>query len=181
MEPGERAHCFNNVCVNNRRNTLTKSNLSAAFVSVLMATAPLAYAQSNMAPRTTATATNPAENAIQSDQFRASKMIGSTVYDVQNRDIGKVEDLVIDKGGRVSSAVVDVGTFLGMGGKYVAVPLIAIKTDNNRLTLDMTKDQLKQAQSYQLENTDTGAGSSTSPVTGGHLGSGSGTTRAPRE
>ena len=51
-------------------------------------------------------------------------MIGSTVYDVQNRDIGSVKDLVINKDGRVAAAVVDVGTFLGMGGKYVAVPLM---------------------------------------------------------
>ena len=163
---------------------LTKSHAAAAFAAVLMATAPIAFAQSNTAPRTTtaptatdATATNPSADRIQSDQFRASKMIGSTVYDVQNRDIGKIEDLIIDRDGRVSSAVVDVGTFLGMGGKYVAVPLDNIKTDNNRLTLDMTKEQLKQAQDYHLTNDNTGAGSSTSPVTGGHLGSGSGTNR----
>jgi hypothetical protein len=41
----------------------------------------------------------------------------------------------------------------------------------------MTKEQLQQAQAYNLENADTGSGSSTSPVTGGHLGSGSGTNR----
>jgi len=162
---------------------LTKSHAAAAFAAVLMATAPLAFAQSNTAPSTTApmatdaTSANPAGDRIQSDQFRASKMIGSTVYDVQNRDIGKVEDLIVDRDGRVASAVVDVGTFLGMGGKYVAVPLANIKSDNNRLTLDMTKEQLKQAQAYHLTNDNTGAGSSTSPVTGGHLGSGSGTNR----
>jgi sporulation protein YlmC with PRC-barrel domain len=114
---------------------------------------------------------------IQNDQIRASKMLGSTVYDLQNRDIGSVKDLIIDKDGRVAAAVIDVGTFLGMGGKYVAVPLDAIKTDNNRLTLDMTKEQLQQAQAYNLANSNTGAGSTTSPVSGGHLGSASGTSR----
>jgi len=39
--------------------------------------------------------------------------------------------------------VVDVGSFLGVGGKYVAVPPTDIKTDNNRLTLDRTKEQLQ--------------------------------------
>ncbi len=114
---------------------------------------------------------------IQSNQFRASKMLGSTVYDMHNSDIGSVKDLIIDKDGRVAAAVVDVGTFLGMGGKYVAVPLSDIKTDNNRLTLDMTKEQLKQARQYHLANDNTGAGSTTSPVTGGHLGSASGTNK----
>jgi sporulation protein YlmC with PRC-barrel domain len=150
---------------------LNKSNMAAAFAAILMATAPLAYAQTGRME------TNPIGTAIHSDEFRASKMLGSAVYDVQNRDIGKVSDLVINKDGRVDAAVVDVGSFLGMGGKYVAVPLSDIKTDNNRLTLDMTKEQLQQARNYRLENTNTGSGSTTSPVTGGHLGTESGTNR----
>ena len=97
-------------------------------------------------------------------------MMGSTVYDVQNRDIGKVKDLVLNKDGKIDAVVLDVGTFLGMGGKYVAVPLTDIKTDNNRLTLDRTKEQLQQMAAYQIENPNTGAGSSTSPPTGGQLG-----------
>lgn len=155
---------------------MTKSNITATVAAILMATSPLAYAQSTTAPReVTATATNPTGTQIRTDQVRASKMLGSTVYEVQNRDIGSIRDLIIDKDGRVSAAIV--GTFLGMGGKYVAVPLDAIRTDNNRLTLDITKEQLQQAQAYNLENTDTGSGSTTSPVTGGHLGSASGTSR----
>ncbi|HXC91130.1 MAG TPA: PRC-barrel domain-containing protein [Stellaceae bacterium] len=157
---------------------MTKSNLTAAVAAILMATSPLAYAQSATATHeTSAAVTSPVGAQIQSDQVRASKMLGSTVYDVQNRDIGSVKDLIIDKDGRVAAAVVDVGTFLGMGGKYVAVPLSAIKTDNNRLTLDMTKEQLQQAEAYNLTNNNTGSGSTTSPVTGGHLGSASGTNR----
>ena len=50
-----------------------------------------------------------------------------------------------------------------MGGKYVAVPLTDIKTDNNRVTLDRTKEQLQQIAAYQLENPNTAAGSTTSP------------------
>ena len=97
-------------------------------------------------------------------------MIGSTVYDSQNRSIGKVSDLVLNRNGSVDVVVVDVGSFLGVGGKYVAVPLTDIKTDNKRLTLDRSKEQLQAMAAYQLENPDTGAGKSTSPATGGHLG-----------
>lgn len=53
-----------------------------------------------------------------------------------------------------------------MGGKYVDVSTRDLKTDHNRLTLDLTKEQLQQAQNYCLENSNTGAGSSTSPVHG---------------
>jgi sporulation protein YlmC with PRC-barrel domain len=145
--------------------------MTAAAAALFMATAPLAYAQP--AAHETTVAMVSSSGVIQSDQIRASKIIGSSVYDVQNRDIGKVQDVILDRDGRVAAVVVDVGTFLGMGGKDVAVQLSDIKSDNNRLTLDITKEQLQQAQAYQLENPDTGAGSSTSPVHGGQLGSGS--------
>ena len=141
--------------------------MTAVFAALVAAAAPAAYAQTSTLPATHTAVTN---HMIQSDEIRASKMMGSTVYDVQNRDIGKVKDLVVNKDGKIDAVVLDVGTFLGMGGKYVAVPLTDIKTDNNRLTLDRTKEQLQQMAAYQLENPNTGAGTSTSPTTGGHLG-----------
>jgi len=114
---------------------------------------------------------------IQSDEIRASKMIDSAVYDVRNRKIGSVQDLVLDRSGKIDAVVVDVGSLLGMGGKNVAVPLSDIKTDNNRLTLDRTKEQLQQMAEYRLEDRNSGAGTSTSPAQGGRLGTGGSTTR----
>jgi len=150
---------------------VSSSHIAAAFATLLVATAPVAYAAETATPSRTMAATG-GETMIQPDQIRASKMIGSAVYDVQNRRIGRVKDLVLDRDGQVASVVVDVGAFLGMGGKYVAVSPRDLKTDHNRLTLDLTKEQLQQAQNYRLENPNTGAGTSTSPVHGGHLGSG---------
>ena len=146
---------------------MSKATMTAVFAAIVAAAAPGAFAQTSTMPATHTTVTN---HIIQSDEFRASKMLGSAVYDMQNRDIGKVSDLILNKDGKVDAVVVDVGTFLGMGGKRVAVPLSDIKTDHNRLTLDRTKEQLKQMAAYELENPDTGAGTSTSPTTGGHLG-----------
>jgi len=140
---------------------------TAGFAAIIAAAAPAVYAQTSTMPATHAAVTS---HIIQSDEVRASKMIGSTVYDLQNRNIGKVSDLVLNKNGAVDVVVLDVGSFLGMGGKYVGIPISDIKTDNNRLTLDRTKVQLQQMAAYQLENPDTGAGTSSSPATGGHLG-----------
>jgi sporulation protein YlmC with PRC-barrel domain len=145
-------------------STATKT---AVFAAIIAATAPAAYAQTRPMPETRVAATS---HIIQPDEVRASKMIGSTVYDLHNRSIGTVKDLVLDKTGRVGSVVLDVGSFLGMGGKYVAVPISDIKADNNRLTLDRTKEQLQQMAAYELENPETGAGTSPSPPTGGNLG-----------
>lgn len=97
-------------------------------------------------------------------------MIGSTVYDTQNRSIGSIKDLVLNKDGKVADVVIDVGSVLGVGGKYVAVAMNDVKADNNRLTLDRTKEQLQQMTEYRLEDRNTGAGTSTSPTTGGQLG-----------
>ena len=151
---------------------MTKT-MSAIALALLLGAAPVAYAQTVQHPTNAQmTNANRAEETIQADQIRASKMIGSSVYDVQNRNIGKVRDLVLDKDGKIAAVVVDVGTFLGMGGKSVAVKLSDLKTDNNRITLDRTKEQLQQMANYRLENRNTGAGSTTSPVHGGKLGSG---------
>ena len=157
---------------------MTKT-MSAVAVAMLLGTMPIAYAQAPHPATATphpataqSTTVNRAEETIQTDQIRASKMIGSMVYDVQNRKIGKVQELVLNRDGKIAAVVVDVGTFLGMGGKSVAVQLSDVKTDNNRLTLDRTKEQLQQMANYRLENRNTGAGSTASPVHGGKLGAG---------
>ena len=131
---------------------MPKTALTTAF-AVMMAVAPAAFAQ------TTAPMQNPHVNRTTQSAFtttsgdlRASELIGSTVYDVQNQDIGSVKDVVLGHDGKVSAVVIDVGAFLGMGGKYVGVSLNDLKTDNNRLTLAQTKSQLQSAQPYHLTN-----------------------------
>jgi sporulation protein YlmC with PRC-barrel domain len=151
----------------NQEENMSNAPRTAIFAAIIAAAAPGAYAQTSTMPATHAAVTS---HIIQSDEVRASKVIGSTVYDLQNRNIGKVSDLVLNKDGTVDVVVLDVGSFLGLGGKYVAIPISDLKTDNNRLTLDRTKEQLQQMAAYQLENPDTGTGSSTSPATGGRLG-----------
>ena len=146
---------------------MSKATNAAVFAAIIAAAAPAAYAQTRTMPETRTAVTS---NMIQPDEVRASKMIGSTVYDVQNRSIGSVKDIVFNRTGNVDAVVVDVGSFLGVGGKYVAVPINDIKTDNNRLTLDRSKEQLQQMAKYELENPNTGAGTSPSPTTGGSLG-----------
>jgi sporulation protein YlmC with PRC-barrel domain len=138
---------------------MNKNFASAAIIGGLLAFGSVAQAAESTS------------HTIGVGQMRASKVIGASVYDLHNQKIGDVKDLVLDKSGKVADVVVDVGAFLGMGGKNVAVHMSDIKTDNNRLTLDRTKSQLQQVAEYRLTDRDTGAGSSASPVTGGTAGS----------
>src|SRR5882762_5235279 len=150
---------------------MSKLSMTATFAAILATVMPVAYAQTRATPEThAAVMSGEPGRIIQPDEIRASKMIGATVYDVQNRNIGSVKDLVLNRSGAVDAVVVDVGSFLGMGGKYIAIPLSDLKTDNNRLTLDRTKEQLQQMAKYEIENPNTGAGTSPSPTTGGSLG-----------
>ena len=147
------------------------STLAAAMAVALAGASPLALAQG---ARIEHRATTDSVTMIQPDQVRASKIVGAAVYDRNNVKIGSVDDLVLDRDGRVALVAVSVGGFLGAGSKDVAVSFNEIKTDHNRLTLDVTKQRLQQMAEYRLTNRNTGAGTTESPVHGGHLGSGSG-------
>jgi len=90
------------------------------------------------------------------DQIRASTMIGQAVYAPDNKSIGTVADLVMQKDGNTRAALVDVGGFLGIGSKRVAIPFDQIKVvpdsqNNNapRLTVAMTRAELEQAPAWQ--------------------------------
>ncbi len=153
---------------------LKSLSATAALAIGLALAVPAAHAadnQRNTANQQGATATNPAgSDMIKPDQMRASKVIGANVYDRNNEKIGTVQDIVMDRDGKVAAVVVGVGGFLGIGEKDVGVRMSDINTDNNRLTLDRTKDQLQQAANYQLTDRSTGAGTTASPVHGGQAG-----------
>ena len=52
-----------------------------------------------------------------------SKLIGESVINRDNEDLGKIHELVIDaQSGRLAYAVLSFGGFLGMGSKLFALP-----------------------------------------------------------
>jgi hypothetical protein len=71
---------------------------------------------------------------------------------------------------RVAEVVVAVGSFLGFGGRYVAVRMSDLNSNNNRLILDRTKGQLQRMAEYHLLDQKAEAGTS-SPAAGDRLGS----------
>jgi sporulation protein YlmC with PRC-barrel domain len=139
--------------------------LKTLALAAIFATAAAAGAQ----PEAPLEASRPAgSHTIEPGQIRASKLIGSEVYNARDAKIGKVQELILDKDGKVSAVVVDVA-FVGFGDKYVAVNMSDLAISNNRLTLDRTRDQLQQMASYKFENEheSTAAGPS-SPNPGAH-------------
>src|SRR5205807_362886 len=123
-------------------------------------------------------ATHVTVTQLQPGQIRATQMDGSTVYDAQNQKVGDIKDIILDRDGKVAAVVLDVGAFLGIGGKNVAIGMSDLKitqNDNNkpRFTVDMTKDQLKSAQAYDLNgpSRNSSSGSTTAPSSRSNTGS----------
>lgn len=80
--------------------------------------------------------------------IRAKKAIGTGVKDVSGENVGKVEDIVLDKtSNNIMFAVVSCGGVLGMGEKHLAVPWASLDydKDENAYCVNQTKDQLKAA------------------------------------
>ena len=59
--------------------------------------------------------------------WRASGLVGATVYNDQGNSIGTISDLLLSSDGTTQNAVLSVGGFLGVGSKLVEVPFKNIK------------------------------------------------------
>ncbi|MBS0190377.1 MAG: PRC-barrel domain-containing protein [Phycisphaerales bacterium] len=84
----------------------------------------------------------------------ADHLRGSKVENANKDNVGKVDDLLIERGsGVITYVVLDAGGFLGIGTKQVAVPFTSFGWDaeNNRLTLEATKEQVKSWPEFQKE------------------------------
>jgi sporulation protein YlmC with PRC-barrel domain len=89
----------------------------------------------------------------------ASEVKGARVINLQNEDIGDIDELLIEPAtGQVRFAVVSVGGFLGLGSTRVAVPWSAFQTVTEggkiRYTLDATRERLEKAPRIQGKNYD---------------------------
>ena len=60
-------------------------------------------------------------------QWRAPKLVGVGVYGPDDKQIGKIDDLLMDRNGAAQTVVIGVGGFLGFGKKDVAVPFSAMQ------------------------------------------------------
>ena len=92
---------------------------------------------------------------VAGNQLTADMLGKAAAYDANDKRIGDVSDLVMSSDGQVSQAVIDVGGFLGIGTKRVALPIsdIDIMQANGsgeiRVYVPHTKEQLQAMPDYQ--------------------------------
>jgi len=85
----------------------------------------------------------------------ASKIIGEAVVNLQNENVGKIHELVIDaKKNRVAYVVLTFGGFVGMGNKLFAIPWEAFtfSATENKLILNVDREKLKTAPGFEKDD-----------------------------
>jgi hypothetical protein len=91
-----------------------------------------------------------------SDSVLSKNLIGLSIYNGANEDVGAIKDIVVENG-LLKGYILSVGGFLGMGTHYVTVSpsSVAINYDTKNkkwhATINATKDQLKAAPEFRYE------------------------------
>jgi sporulation protein YlmC with PRC-barrel domain len=58
--------------------------------------------------------------------YRISELIGKPVFNPQGHEIGKVDDFIIQRD-KVLMTIINVGGFLGIGGRLIAIPYSSLQ------------------------------------------------------
>jgi len=99
-----------------------------------------------------ATASSPPVQSRETPSLIGSdKVEGTAVYGADQKKIGKLERVMIDKiSGKVAYAVLSFGGFLGMGEDYYPVPWATLKYEASLggYLVNLTRDKLDKAPKY---------------------------------
>src|SRR6202012_1502169 len=100
-----------------------------------------------------------AMSSLPPDSWTVTNYYKQDVYDNAKNTVGKIDDVLLDKSGKVTALMVGVGGFLGAGEKDVALPFSAVKSEmkDNKwyLTVNESKDSLKNAAGYKYDSATT--------------------------
>ncbi|HBD91740.1 MAG: hypothetical protein A2092_00755 [Rhodobacteraceae bacterium GWE1_64_9] len=115
----------------------------------------MAPATTDMAQAETAPVVREGYASIAMDALTADDVQGASVYDAEDKRIGEVSELVLSADGKLTEAVIDVGGFLGIGAKPVALPIGSVDVvradggDETRIYVSMTKEELEALPKYE--------------------------------
>jgi sporulation protein YlmC with PRC-barrel domain len=116
------------------------------FAAIFVAVATSAFAQT---PDVSAFKTEQA-----SDEWRIANYVGQPIVNASGEKIGDINDVLFDRTGKITTVVIGVGGFLGLGEKRVALPFEAItysEADGKRqIMVPLTKEALQAAPAFKL-------------------------------
>lgn len=93
--------------------------------------------------------------AVEATGLTTEMLTGANVHDASDASIAEVSDLVVTADGQITDVVLDVGGFLGIGAKTVAIPMdrlsVAQREDGNvTLWVNMTQEELEALPAYEM-------------------------------
>jgi sporulation protein YlmC with PRC-barrel domain len=83
---------------------------------------------------------------------RADKLMGTSVRNLQDEKLGKVENFIVDlSSGRIVAVIISSGAFMGIDGELSAVPPTALRfnAEHDILQLDASKEMLSNAPHFK--------------------------------
>lgn len=96
-------------------------------------------------------------------QWLGENLEEKEVYTPDGQGIGEIDDLLFDQSGRIIAVIIEVGGFLGIREKRIAVPMGALEfqkpaattdnPDNTRVILRLGKAELEQAPAFRSLDT----------------------------
>jgi hypothetical protein len=97
-----------------------------------------------------------AETELIATGWRTSKLLGSDVMNGSNEKVGKVDDMLVTADGTLTVAILDVGGFLGIGARRVAIPVRQLTLSSSgkpKIVLQgATKEALKSLPEFKYTN-----------------------------
>ena len=85
----------------------------------------------------------------------ASKLDGDTIYSADDKDVGKVKEIMLDlHSGRIAYVVLSSGGFLGMGDKLLAIPWHVLTLDAKQkcFKLSISSEKIKDAPGFDKDS-----------------------------
>lgn len=132
---------------------MMKYSIAALSVAALMSVAP-ALAAGTPSSGASATAGTSANATTSIGRAEAGKLIGQSVENAAGDRIGEVEAVNIGTDGKVTSVIVGVGGFLGVGERDVALGWKDLQITNNggKVVANLSKANLEAMKAYKYSD-----------------------------
>jgi len=97
-------------------------------------------------------------NQVELTELSAEMLVGQSVYGVNDKSVGTIDDLILDDKGVISNVIIDFGGFLGMGSSQISVRFDELtvlgdaERTNVRVYIDATKEQVQAQPEYRASN-----------------------------
>jgi hypothetical protein len=134
---------------------IRKLLVATSTAAIVLVSSAVAQSPSTAPARDNAAA---AEKMTFKGTWRSSKLVGLDVYNRADEKLGDINEILLDKDGKVRAVVIGVGGFLGMGEHDIAVSM-----DRLKFVEEAHKSARADAKSDKADNRAT-TGSSSAPA-----------------